>query len=304
MDRHTLIRSFVLVADNGSFAAAALSEGVTPVVMGRRLDALERHLGVKLMHRSTRGMQLTDLGEQYLDRARALLKDFDEADASVARGGRSVRGHLVVSAPAAFGRRHIAPHAPAFLKRYPDLKLSFNFTDSLVDLVRQGYDMGIRIGEVTDPNYVAVKLFPNRRVVCGAPSYFELHGVPRTLEDLVRHNCLAFNLQGGQQRGWTFLRDGRQVAVKVAGNLDCNDGELLYDWVKQGLGIGWRSTWEIQAELKAGELVTVLDEYALPAYDIQAVYPQQRYLPAKVRFFIDYLKAIYNTPGYWDGRGA
>lgn len=304
MDRHTLIRSFVLVADNGSFAAAALSEGVTPVVMGRRLDALERHLGVKLMHRSTRGLQLTDLGEQYLDRARALLKDFDEADASVARGGRSVRGHLVVSAPAAFGRRHIAPHAPAFLKRYPDLKLSFNFTDSLVDLVRQGYDMGIRIGEVTDPNYVAVKLFPNRRVVCGAPSYFELHGVPRTLEDLARHNCLAFNLQGGQQRGWTFLRDGRQVAVKVAGNLDCNDGELLYDWVKQGLGIGWRSTWEIQAELKAGGLVTVLDDYEIPAYDIQAVYPQQRYLPAKVRFFIDYLKDIYNAPGYWEVRGG
>ncbi|CAE6936914.1 MULTISPECIES: LysR family transcriptional regulator [Pseudomonas] len=302
MDRHTLIRSFVLVADNGSFAAAALSEGVTPVVMGRRLDALERHLGVKLMHRSTRGLQLTDLGEQYLDRARSLLKDFDEADASVARGGKSVRGHLVVSAPAAFGRRHIAPHAAAFLLRYPDLKLSFNFTDSLVDLVRQGYDMGIRIGEVTDPNYVAVKLFPNRRVVCGAPGYFELHGVPRTLEDLARHNCLAFNLQGGQQRGWTFLREGRQVAVKVAGNLDCNDGELLYNWVKQGLGIGWRSTWEIQAELKAGELVTVLDDYEIPAYDIQAVYPQQRYLPAKVRFFIDYLKDIYNTPGYWENR--
>ncbi len=304
MDRHTLIRSFVLVADNGSFASAALSEGVTPVVMGRRLDALEQHLGVKLMHRSTRGLQLTDLGEQYLERARSLLKDFDEADASVARGGKSVRGHLVVSAPAAFGRRHIAPHAPAFLARYPDLKLSFNFTDSLVDLVRQGYDMGIRIGEVTDPNYVALKLFPNRRVVCGAPSYFELYGVPRTPDDLVRHNCLAFNMQGGQQRGWTFLRDGRQVAVKVAGNLDCNDGELLYNWVKQGLGIGWRSTWEIQAELKAGELVTVLDEYALPAYDIQAVYPQQRYLPAKVRFFIDYLKGIYNTPGYWEARNA
>ncbi|MGA4447887.1 LysR family transcriptional regulator [Ectopseudomonas chengduensis] len=302
MDRHTLIRSFVLVADNGSFASAALSEGVTPVVMGRRLDALEQHLGVKLMHRSTRGLQLTDLGEQYLERARNLLKDFDEADASVARGGKSVRGHLVVSAPAAFGRRHIAPHAPAFLARYPDLKLSFNFTDSLVDLVRQGYDMGIRIGEVTDPNYVALKLFPNRRVVCGAPSYFELYGVPRTPDDLVRHNCLAFNMQGGQQRGWTFLREGRRVAVKVAGNLDCNDGELLYSWVKQGLGIGWRSTWEIQAELKAGELVTVLDEYALPAYDIQAVYPQQRYLPAKVRFFIDYLKDIYNTPGYWEAR--
>ena len=180
--------------------------------------------------------------------------------------------------------------------------MSFNFTDSVVDLVRHGYDMGIRIGEVTDPNYVAIKLFPNRRVVCGAPDYFERQGVPRTLEDLARHNCLAFNLQGGQQRGWTFLRDGKQVAVRVAGNLDCNDGELLFDWVKQGLGIGWRSTWEIQAELKRGELVTVLDEFALPAYDIQAVYPQQRYLPAKVRFFIDYLKTIYNAPGYWEVR--
>lgn len=160
--------------------------------------------------------------------------------------------------------------------------------------------MGIRIGEVTDPNYVALKLFPNRRVVCGSPGYFALHGTPRTLEALTQHNCLAFNLQGGQQRGWTFLRDGRQVAIRVAGNLDCNDGELLFDWVKQGLGIGWRSTWEIQAALKRGELITVLDEYALPAYDIQAVYPQQRYLPAKVRFFIDHLKAIYNAPGYWE----
>ena len=302
MDRYTTLRSFVLVADCGSFAAAAHKENVTPVVMGRRLDALERHLGVKLMHRSTRGLSLTDLGEQYLERARGLLKDFDELDASISHDRTSVRGHLVVSAPAAFGRRHIGPHAPAFQARYPDLQLSFNFTDSVVDLVRHGYDMGIRIGEVTDPNYVAVRLFPNRRVVCGSPEYFARHGTPTALEELTQHNCLAFNLQGGQQRGWTFLRDGRQVAIRVAGNLDCNDGELLFDWVKQGLGIGWRSTWEIQAELKRGELVTVLDEYALPAYDIQAVYPQQRYLPAKVRFFIDYLKDIYNAPGYWEVR--
>ena len=229
MDRYTTLLSFVLVADCGSFAAAAHKENVTPVVMGRRLDALERHLGVKLMHRSTRGLSLTDLGEQYLERARGLLKDFDEVDASISHDRTSVRGHLVVSAPAAFGRRHIGPHAPAFQARYPDLQLSFNFTDSVVDLVRHGYDMGIRIGEVTDPNYVAVRLFPNRRVVCGSPEYFARHGTPTTLEELTEHNCLAFNLQGGQQRGWTFLRDGRQVAIRVAGNLDCNDGELLFD---------------------------------------------------------------------------
>ena len=300
MDRYTEIRSFVLVAERGTFAAASLVEGVTPVVMGRRLDALERRLGVKLMHRSTRGLSLTDLGEQFLERARVLLRDFDEAEASITADRKTVRGHLVVSAPAAFGRHHVAPHAPAFRARFPDLKLSFNLTDSVVDLVREGYDMAIRIGEVADPNYVSVPLFPNRRVICATPEYFARHGKPKTVEELSRHNCLAFNLQGGQQRGWTFLRDGKLVAVKVSGDLDCNDGELLLRWVKQGLGVGWRSTWKIQSALKRGELVTVLDEFAIPNYDIQAVYPQQRYLPAKVRFFVEHLREVYNTPDYWD----
>lgn len=161
--------------------------------------------------------------------------------------------------------------------------------------------MSIRIGEVTDPNYVTVPLFPNRRVVCGTPAYFERHGIPRSPEELAKHNCLAFNLQGGQQRGWNFIRDGKLVSIRVEGDLACNDGELLFSWVKQGIGIGWRSTWEIQAELKKGTLVTVLDEFAALSYPIQAVYPQQRFLPAKVRHFIDYLKELYNQPGYWEG---
>lgn len=300
MDRYTEIRSFVLVAEKGSFASAALVEGVTPVVMGRRLDALEKRLGVKLMHRSTRGLALTDLGEQFLEQGRGLLREFDDVERAVSAGRNVVRGHLVVSAPAAFGRRHVAPHAAAFKALHPELKMSFNFTDSVVDLVREGYDMAIRIGEVTDPNYVALRLFPNRRVVCGTPDYFERHGIPRQPEDLARHNCLAFNLAGGQQRGWSFVRDGKLFAVRADGDLACNDGELLYGWVKQGLGVGWRSTWEIQAELKRGELVTVLDEFAVPSYDIQAVYPQQRYLPAKVRRFIEHLRESYNRPGYWE----
>ena len=300
MDRYTELRSFVLVAEKGSFASAAVVERVTPVVMGRRLDALELRLGVRLMHRSIRGLHLTELGEQFLEQSKQLLKDFDEVESSVTAGRNTVRGHLVISAPAAFGRRHVAPHGPAFQKLYPDLKLSFNLTDSVVDLVREGYDMSIRIGEVVDPNYVAVKLFSNRRVVCGTADYFTQHGTPWTLDDLAQHNCLAFNLQGGQQRGWSFVKDGRVVAAKVSGNLACNDGELLFSWVKQGLGIGWRSTWEIAGELKRGELVTVLDNYALPAYNIQAVYPQQRYLPAKVRFFIDYLRKVYEAPNYWE----
>ncbi len=299
MDRYTELRSYVLVASRGSFAAAALVDGVTPVIMGRRLTALEQRLGVKLVHRSTRGLVLTELGEAYLEQAKVLLQTFEELDASISENRSTVRGHLLITAPAGFGRRHVAPHAPEFQSRFPELKLSLDLTDNVIDLVREGYDMSIRIGEVLDPNYVAIKLAANRRVVCGAPGYFASHGIPHTLEDLARHNCLAFNLQGGQHRGWTFQKDGKQVAVRVSGNLYCNDGELLYDWAKRGLGISWRSVWEIQSELLSGDLVTVLDEFALPSYDIQGVYPQQHYLPAKVRFFIAFLKEVYGRPGYW-----
>src|SRR5690625_1404694 len=165
MGKYTEIRSFVLVAEKGSFAAAARVEGVTPVVMGRRLNALEGRLGVQLVHRSTRGLALTDLGEQFLEQCEQLLRDFDAAESSISEGRKAVSGRLVVSAPASFGRQHVAPHIIAFKERYPGLKLSFNFTDSLIDLVSEGYDMAIRVGEVLNPNYVAIKLFPNRRVV-------------------------------------------------------------------------------------------------------------------------------------------
>ncbi|EZP30733.1 LysR family transcriptional regulator [Pseudomonas sp. RIT288] len=299
MARYTELHSFIQIAQKGSFAAAAISEGVTPAMLGRRLDSLEKRLGVKLMHRSTRGLRLTELGEQLLERARSLIREFDDIEADISSSAKRVTGNLLLSAPAGFGRLHVAPHALAFHRQFPHLKLSFNLTDSLVDLVGEGYDMSIRIGPVTDPNYVAIKLFSNRRVVCGTPAYFEEHGTPTTLEQLAEHNCLAFTSQGGQQRGWTFQQDGKPVAVRVGGNLACNDGELLFAWMRQGVGIGWRSTWEIRKELLSGELVTVLDDFALPDYDIQAVYPQQRYLPAKVRHFIDYLKAVYQQPGYW-----
>ncbi|TNF83433.1 LysR family transcriptional regulator [Pseudomonas sp. ICMP22404] len=299
MARYTELHTFIQIAQKGSFAAAALSEGVTPAMLGRRLDSLEKRLGVKLVHRSTRGLRLTELGEQLLERARSLIREFDDLEADISSSAKRVTGNLLVSAPAGFGRMHVAPHALAFRRLFPHLKLSFNLTDSLVDLVGEGYDMSIRIGPVTDPNYVAIKLFSNRRVVCGTPTYFEAHGTPTTLEQLAEHNCLAFTSQGGQQRGWTFQQEGRPVAVRVGGNLACNDGELLFAWMRQGVGIGWRSTWEIRKELLSGELVTVLDEFALPDYDIQAVYPQQRYLPAKVRHFIDFLKAVYQQPGYW-----
>jgi DNA-binding transcriptional LysR family regulator len=299
MDKLKQIEAFVDAVEKGSLARAAIGQNITPVMLGRRIDALEKRLGVKLMHRTTRHLTLTEQGSVFLDDCRKLLKELDFAENHISEGRHKATGHLIVSAPASFGRHHVAPHAPAFLAANPMVQISFNLTDQVIDLVREGYDVGIRIGGVIDPSFVAVKLATNRRLVCATPDYFERNGVPKTLEDLAHHNCLAFNLQGGQQRGWYFQKNGMPLTVKVDGNLHCNDGELLHRWACEGLGLAWRSTWEIQAQLASGSLITVLDEFALPDYDIKAVYLQQRHLPAKVRFFIDELKAIYSQPGYW-----
>ena len=299
MDKLTQIEAFVAAVEHGSLARAAVAAHVTPVMIGRRIDALEQRLGVKLLHRSTRRLALTEQGAMFLEDCRRVVGELDRAESMLAEIRHRASGHLLVSAPAGFGRKHVAPHAPSFIARNPDVRVSFNLTDQVVDLVQQGYDLGIRIGGVIDPSFVAVKLAANRRVVCGAPAYLAKHGTPRTLDDLKDHNCLAFSLQGGQQGGWQFQRDGKEVTVRVRGNLDCNDGELLHRWARDGLGLCWRSTWEIQGELARGELVTMLDEYALASYDIMAVWPHQRHLPAKVRFFVDHLKRVWSAPDYW-----
>lgn len=299
MDKLKQIEAFVAAVDTGSLAKAALNAKVTSVMIGRRIDALERRLGVRLMHRSTRRLALTEQGAVYLEHCRRLTAELDQVETVLAGGQHKATGHLVVSAPAAFGRKHVAPHGPSFVAQNPEVRVSFGLTDQVIDLVRLGFDLGVRIGGAIDPNFVAVKLAANRRVVCATPSYLERHGVPRTPGDLSRHNCLAFSLQGGQQGGWHFRDGDRQVTVRVAGSLECNDTELLHRWASEGLGLSWRSTWEIERELARGELVTVLDDYALPSYDIMAVYPQQRHVPAKVRFFVEHLKHAWSEPGYW-----
>lgn len=299
MDKLKQIEALVLAMEHGSFAAAAAPLKVTPAIVGRRIDALEKELGLRLLHRSTRRLVLTEEGAVYLEHCQKMLSELRLAESAISQGRFKATGHLIVSAPAAFGRKHVAPYGPTFLHQHPTLKISFNLSDGVVDLVREGYDMSIRIGGTIDPGFVAIKLASNKRVVCGTPDYFAKHGRPKTMDDLAKHNCLAFNLQGGQRRGWYFNVGGRTMAIRPVGNLDCNDGELLHRWMTEGLGLAWRSEWEIQKQLQNGELETVLDEFALPDYDIMGVYPQQPNVPAKVRLFIMHLKAAYAEPGYW-----
>ncbi len=303
MDQFKQIGAFVEAATRGSLSAAARAEGVTPAIIGRRLDALETRLGVRLLMRTTRKLTLTFEGQAFLEDCQRLLNDLANAEASVSLGGVKASGHLKLSAPAGFGRIHVAPHVAEFLDANPEVTVTLDLSDRLVDLVNEGIDCAVRIGELADSSLVSVRLGDMRRMVVASPAYIAQHGAPRTLDELARHHCLSL----GQQRGWIF-RDpdlpGKAVTIKVAGRFECNDGAVLHDWALAGRGLAWRSLWEVGHDVRAGRLVPVLDDYAALPLGIYAVFPQRRQLPLRVRLFIDLLKHTYGSPDYWDSEGG
>jgi DNA-binding transcriptional LysR family regulator len=292
------ISTFVEVVARGSLSAAARAEGIAPAMIGRRLDAREARRGVKLLQRTTRRLALTDEGTAFLEDCQRILAELEQAEAAVAERSARASGHLLVSAPAGFGRQHVAPLIPSFLAEHRDVTVNLNLGDRLVDVIGEGVDVAIRIADLSDSNLVGVKLADNQRVVVAAPGYLKRHGTPRTLDDLARHNCLAISNQGSQ-RGWTFRADGKFVTLKVQGNMVCNDGAVLHDWALAGRGLAWRSMWEVGHEIEAGRLVPVLDHYAAPGNDIYAVFAQRRHLPLRIRVFVDFLRHAYSQTDYW-----
>jgi len=299
MDRFKQLESFVAVATLGSLSAAARAAGVAPAMMGRRIDALEARLGVKLLVRSTRRLSLTDEGRTLLQDARRILRDLEETETLVTQGSGRPSGHLRISAPAGFGRRHVAPLMPAFAASHPDLSVSLDLNDRLVDLIEERFDCAVRIGDLVDSNLIGIRLADNRRVVVASPGYLAAHGTPRRPADLLQHNCLSFGPQGSQPRGWLFRIDGQVVAQRVAGSLECTDGSVLHEWTLAGCGLAWRSMWEIEQDLRQGRLVTVLDEYRAPPNGIYAIVPERKHLPLRVRAFVDWLRRAYARKGYW-----
>jgi DNA-binding transcriptional LysR family regulator len=296
------LESFVAVATRGSLTAAALAEGVAPAIMGRRLDALEQRLGVKLLLRTTRRISLTHEGSAFLEHCQRILADMSNAEASVSEGGVKASGHLRITAPAGFGRRHVAPLVPKFRDIHPEVTISLNLSDRIVDIGAEGYDCAVRVGDMPDSSLVSVRLADNRRLCVATAAYLARHGTPQTPADLVRFDCLTLSSDASQTRGWAFRErvKGELVSyLKPAGPLDCSDGQVLHDWCLAGWGIAWRSTWEVEAEISAGQLVEVLQDFAAPPNGIYAVFPQRKHLALRVRLWIDYLKHHYGTPGFW-----
>lgn len=299
MSRLKQIETFVAVAAKGSLSAAAAAEGVAPAVIGRRLDALEERLGVKLFVRTTRKLTLTFEGSAFLEDCQRIVHELNHAEASVSEGGVKASGHLRVSAPAGFGRKHVAPLVPPFTEAHPDVSITLDLSDRLVDLVNEGFDCAVRLGELPDSSLVSLKLGENRRVCVAAPAYLERHGAPRTLADLALHNCLALAANANQQRAWSFQEGGKPISIKVSGTMECTDGAVLREWCVLGYGLAWRSWWEVGADIAAGRLVTVLDAFAAPPIGIHAVFAQRRHLPLRVRLFLDYLKHTYERADHW-----
>lgn len=300
MDRLKQVEAFVSVATRGSLSAAARAEGVTPAIIGRRLDALEARLGVRLLLRTTRKLTLTFEGQAFLEDCQKVLNDLANAEAAVSLGGVQASGYLKISAPAGFGRQHVAPLVGDYMRVNPGVTVNLNLSDRIVDLINENIDCAIRIGELSDSSLISVRLGEMRRMVVASPAYLVEHGVPRSPDDLAKHNCLSL----GQQRGWIFREpdSDAMMTIKVAGNFECNDGAVLHEWALAGRGLAWRSLWEVGRDLKEGRLTSVLDAWQAPPMGIYAVFPQRRHLPLRVRLFIDLLKENYSRASYWELR--
>lgn len=321
MDKLKQMESFVSVATRGSLTAAAHAEGVAPAIMGRRLDALEERLGVKLLVRTTRRISLTHEGSAFLEDCQRLLTDIANAEASVSAGGVKASGHLRITAPAGFGRRHVAPLVPKFRELHADVTISLNLSDRVVDIAGEGYDCAVRVGDMPDSSLVSVRMADNRRLCVATPEFLKRHGTPERPQDLMRFDCLVLSSDASQTRGWAFRvprnTQGRPqdsatattkdegyevIHLRPNGPMDCSDGQVLHDWCLAGYGIAWRSTWEVEEEIAAGRLVAVLEDYAAPPNGIYAVFPQRKHLPLRVRLWVDFLKHHYSQPGFWKSR--
>lgn len=301
LDRVTGMQVFARVAALGSLSAAGRALGISQTMVTKHIAAIEERLGVRLLHRTTRRLTLTEAGRRYLDASERILAEFEEAEAAASADRVEVRGTLRINAPVSFGVHDIAPLLPEFSALYPVLSVELGLNDRVVDLVEEGWDLAIRIGRLADSRMIARKLASCRAVLCAAPAYLARYGTPRTIADLAQHNCLGYTLSQTLGAGnWSFGVDG-SIAVPVSGNLCANNGDALAAAAVAGHGLIYQPSFLVNHELKSGQLVAIeLDHPPLEMPGIFAVYPSNRRPPAKLRAFIDFLAEQFAPIPPWE----
>ena len=301
LDRVTGLQVFTRVAALGSLSAAARSLGMSQTMATKHMAAIEDRLGVKLLHRTTRRLTLTETGRSYLEAAERILADLEESDAAAAAATVEVRGTLRLNAPVSFGVREIAPLLPELSRQHPALTVELGLNDRQVDLIEEGWDLAIRIGALADSTMIARRLAPCRMIVCAAPDYLASHGRPRTIADLRQHSCLGYTLSqrvGAHQ--WSFGRDGK-AKVAIDGSLKANNGDALVAAATSGQGIIYQPTFLVARDIAAGRLTPLkLDQDPVELDGIYALYPADRRPPAKVRATIDFLAEKLGPVPPWE----
>lgn len=303
MDRIGDVALFLRTIDLGSISAAARSLDLSPAVASQRLKRLERELGVRLLHRTTRRMHPTPEGSLLAAQGRALIDEFDSLAASLRESGGAggVAGVLRMTASASFGRQYISPLLPAFLAVHPALRISLDLDDRVVDLVGGGYDLAIRVGALPDSSLIARPLARNRYVLCASPDYLARRGTPRTPADLAAHDGVLLFGNHGRRDVWRLLdARGRETAVRMQARFESNLGEALRDAVLSGLGIAQHSLWHVHEDLRAGRLRAVLPDYRIAETAIHAVMPQRRLVPPRVDALVAFLVARLGDPPPWE----
>ncbi len=292
---------FLRVLDLGSITAAAHSLDLSVAVASQRLKRLERELGVRLLHRTTRRLHPTPEGVALAERGRVLVEDLESLGAGLREAATEIAGTLRVTLSASFGRQHVSPLLPKFLARHPKLRLSVHLSDQVVDLVSEGFDLAIRIGAMEDSQLVARRIAANRRVLCASPDYLRRRGQLKVPRDLQDHECLLLFGSSGRQDVWR-LHDaqGKEMPVRVQGRFESNLGELLRDASVAGEGIAIQSLWHVADDLRTGRLQVVLPDFPLTTTAISAVMPQRRQVPPRVRAFVDFLVEEFGDNPPWE----
>lgn len=289
-DRARAMALFVAVAERGSFSAAGRLLGMSPSAVARAVDRIEARLGVRLLLRSTRALALTAEGRSYLQAARRILADLDDAEQRIADQG-APRGKLRVSAALSHGRLCVVPLLESFVERYPEIQVDIALTDKLVDVAAGEADVAVRFGPLPDSALTARKLGETGRVIVAAPVYLARHGNPETPEDLLGHNCLNFNFRRAEPI-WPFRRDGRDFSLPVRGNIEANNGETLGQLAAAGVGIARVGAFSVAHDLATGALVPLLEGFNPRDVElIHAVFVGGLNIPARVRVFVDFLAA-------------
>lgn len=298
MDSLNAMEVFVRVVQAGSFSEAARALSLTPSAVSKQVSRLEDRLGARLINRTTRRLGLTEEGTAFFDRAQRILADVGEAEQAVTHLHGAPRGTLKLNSPVVFGRMHIAPLIPAFLQQHREVRIDFTVNDRFVDLLEEGLDLVIRIGELKDSSLIARRLATNRRVVVASPEYLEKHGRPERPRDLAAHNCLIY-LYRSTKNLWQFDGPEGPESVEVRGDVEANNAEVILELVRSGQGIALLPTWLVGQCLRGGHLQQVLKGYAAADSQIYAVYPPGRHLSPKVRTFVDHLVQHFKTSPLW-----